>query len=356
MPRLYTAVAETSGDRLAAAILAQLGGSGVELRGMCGPALRHLGVACAERAEDAVAMGLAEVVSKLPRLWRLERRLRADLLRWRPDVLLTVDSPGLMLRLGRFARSHGIRVVHAVSPQLWAWRPGRAARIADSVNVLLCLLPFEPALYEDTSLDARFIGHPALASLLEHRVPPTRPPTFAWLPGSRPQEVAALWPAFRSAATELRVLRPDARLVVVRAPGVSPAQLGGIHADVVPHLADVAGASGALVASGTATIELAAMGIPMAVAYRTHPITWALGTRLVRGVRDLALPNVLAGRQIVPEHLQDLHPASIARDLAALLGPAGDRQRAELATVTHMLAPQGAATRAAQIVDEQLRR
>jgi len=201
MARLYICAGEPSADRLGAEIVSELRRRRHDLlyRGVAGPLMRDVGVTAAHKSEAATTLGLVEALVRIPDLLDLARRIEDDLLSWKPDLLLTIDSPSLLLRIGRFARRRGIRVVHTVSPQLWAWRPGRAARVAQSCDTLLCLLPFEPALYDGTGLDARFVGHPA-AARAPAGTPSGDPPVIALLPGSRPQEVAAHWPLFRRVA------------------------------------------------------------------------------------------------------------------------------------------------------------
>jgi len=308
---LFVAAAEASGDRLAAELVAALRHRGRRFvaRGLAGPRMIAEGVHPVVRCEEATALGLWEVVGALPRLARVLQRLRADLSAHPRATVLTVDSPDLLLRLGAFARSRGHRVLHWVAPQVWAWRPGRVRRLARAVDEVLCLLPFEPD-HLAPHVRAVFVGHPAAALRPRRAVRPGRP-TFALAPGSRPGEIRRLWPVLRAVARRLRERHPAAGFVVPRAPSVPPAALGGLDAVFVDRMADVAGADAAVVASGTATLELAALGVPMVVVYRVHPVTHAIARRLVR-VPYLALPNLLAGRARIPEFVQDLDPSAIA--------------------------------------------
>jgi lipid-A-disaccharide synthase len=344
--RLFAAAGEASGDALLADVVAELRARtpGLRVRGVAGPRMRAAGVEAVARAEDATVLGLVEAVGALPRLARLLARLEDELAQG--DVLLTADSPSLLLRLARRAKRRGIPAVHVVSPQVWAWRPGRIDRVAAAVDVILCLLPFEPALYSGR-VRALFVGHPAAAARGRPVQVPGRP-VFALCPGSREREVRALWPVFREVARRLRERFPDAGFVVPVAPTV--ARPGGLDAVYAGSIAEVAGADAALVASGTATIELAALDVPMAVAYRVHPLTAAIARRWL-AVRNVALPNVLAGRTIVPEHLQELDPDAIAADLAALVGVRGQVPRELVAS----LAGEGAIGRIADEVEGWLR-
>jgi lipid-A-disaccharide synthase len=349
--KVFACAGEASGDRLAVDLLAELERRHPRLaaRGLAGPRMRAYGVEAVARAEDVTAVGLVEALAALPRVWGVRRALLAELDRWKPDLVVTIDSPGLLLPFARAARKRGFKVAHWVSPQVWAWRPGRVRSVARSVDALMCLFPFEPALYAGTGLDVTFTGHPAVDRQRQRPRTAGNGPSFALLPGSRPSEISALWPTFLEVAKRLRERFPECGFVVPVAPTVDRADLIGLDATFVDEVSAV-DADAALVCSGTATLEIAAARIPQVVVYRVHPLTWALGRLLVRGVRHLALPNVLAGREVVPERLQELDPAVLADDLAALLGEKGRQQREDLAPILASLEP-GAARRAADVVD-----
>ncbi|MEQ1500648.1 MAG: hypothetical protein ABMB14_00390 [Myxococcota bacterium] len=218
-------------------------------------------------------------------------------------------------------------VVQWVAPQVWAWRPGRVDVVARSVDAVLCLLPFEPAWFEGR-VRALFVGHPA-AAIRPGSAPAVGRPRIALCPGSRRSEVEALWPVLREVARRLRRVWPDVGFVAPRAPGV---ELGGLDVAYVDRMADVAGCDAAVVASGTATLELAALDVPMVVVYRVHPLTAAIARRMLT-IDAIALPNVLAGRRIVPEHVQDLDPDQIAADVVAWVGRRGQVPRALIASL-----------------------
>jgi len=306
--------------------------------------MRRIGVKPVAHAEEATAFGLVEVIGRVPGLIRLRHRLNRAIRTFAPDVVVTIDSPGLLLRVGRRARSEGYSVVHWGCPQVWAWRPGRVRKLSESMNALMCLLPFEPALFERVALPAVFVGHPAGAA---RPLPPPRRPTFILAPGSRPEEIRRHWPICRRVAQRLRIRHPTCQFVVPVAAGVRRSDLCGLDA---AFTAGWPAADAALVASGTATLELAARRIPMVAIYRVHPLTWAVARQLVTGVDHVALPNILAGRGVVPEVLQTLDPDSLADQMHALLGSAGELQRADLGAVTAMLDGEGAIARAGQIV------
>lgn len=336
---MYICAGEASGDALAAHLMGALQGAGpAEFRGLAGPAMRALGVDVVADSSQATAAGLVEVVGAVPRIARLMSLLERDAVRFDPDVVVTVDSPGMMLRLGARFRRRGLPVVHVVAPQVWAWRPERARRIGRSVDALLCLFAHEPALFED-HCSSTFIGHPLLAALPVAK--PAPQVTIALCPGSRPSELAQHWPALREVGRRLRRSLPGCRLVVPRAPGVDVSKLSGLDVLFVDGIDGLVGAHAAVACSGTLTLQLAVMGVPQVVIYRVHPATWKVARRLVR-TPWIALPNNLAGRGIVPEVLQDLDPAVIEAQLLDLLGVIGQRQvRALAPVVADLCDPQG---------------
>lgn len=355
MTRLFVCTGEASGDRLAALLVRELERRDPRLavRGICGPRLREVGATPVADIEELGIVGLWEAVRAAPRLLDVGRRVLAALDSWPADLVLTVDNPGLNLWLARRARARGRRVVHWVSPQVWAWRPGRVHTVARSVDALMCLFPMEPALYAGTGLEATFTGHPLLDAARPEKTP-HQGTIIGLAPGSRRSEITALWPVFQEVAALLRERVPGVRFVVPVAPTVDRAELSGLDYEPVSDVVTAGAMADAFVAcSGTATLELAGVGTPMVVAYRAHWLTWLIGRLLVRGVRHLALPNVLAGREIVPEHLQSLDPSAIADAVIRLLGEDGAVQRRALAEVTEPLRGDAIA-RAADVVVRHL--
>ncbi len=347
--QLLISAAEASGDALAAELVVALRGlREVEAYGVAGPAMRAAGVRAVAHVEELGANGIWEILGKLPAIRAAQSALRTAMSP-APDLLVTVDAPDFHLPLARHARGLGIPAVGYVSPQVWAWRPGRAKTLARDLDRLLCLFPFEPALYTPHGLDARFVGHPVV-DRLGGVEPAPRPHRYALLPGSRGHELASLLPVFLETAERLRARQPDASFVLGVAEGVPAASLAMAEragVEVVQGLSAAAcQAEAALVASGTATLELTVLGVPMVVAYRVHPSTYLLGRLLVRGIEHIALPNILAGRSLVPEHLQELDPDALAGDLLRVAQDAGIRRG--LAEVRASLGPGGAAQRAAQ--------
>lgn len=331
--RLLLSAIEPSADRLGAELLDALAARGVQaqVRGLGGPLCRAAGLdAVAPLAPPA--MGLVEVVRHLGAIRRQRAALAEVASAWRPDVLVCVDAPDFHLPVAAAARAAGVRTVGFVSPQLWAWRPGRRFAVAGAYDQLWCLFPFEPPLYAGTGLDARFVGHPAV-DRTGVRTPEVG--TVAIFPGSRGAELDRLLGPF------LEATRAWPRVLVAQAAGVDlRARLpADPRLEVVSAAEAMARAERALSKSGTVTLELALHGVPSVVAHRVHPVTYALGRLLVRGIRYLALPNLLADREVFREFVQHFTPAELAAalhvaeappaaELAARVGPPGVVARA----------------------------
>ena len=375
LQEILVVAGEASGDQHAAGLVAELRARQPELRffGMGGPRLGAQGVDLLYGAHEVSVMGLTEVVPKLRRILHVMERLVRAAARRRPVCAVLVDIPDFNLRLARALKRLGIPVAYYISPTVWAWRRGRVAQVEERVDRMLCILPFEEPFYRAAGVAARYVGSPVLDQLPPSASPgefrsrlglePSRP-TLALLPGSRMTEIRRILPAMAGAARLLAAERPGLQVVVPVAPGIPREEVerhfagsGVAPALVEGHAPEAVGASDvAVVASGTATLEAGLMGRPFVVVYRVSSLTYAVGRLLVR-VRHVALPNLLAGRQVVPELLQgDMTPRRIAQELRRLWepGPERDRMVRDLAEVRGTLGPPGAAARAAEAVLELL--
>ncbi len=330
--RIAVVAGESSGDRLAAGLIRSLraGPVKIEAAGVAGPEMRAAGCRQMLDASEFAVMGLVEIVRHLPRLWLLRRRLLSQLAEFRPDVFIGVDSPELNLGLAGRMKRRGVRTVQYVCPSIWAWRAGRARRIRRCCDHVLCLLPFEPGLLREKGIAAEFVGHP----MADEQVDAAQPAgdvrdgdlLIALLPGSRGSEIARIGPPVAEAAAWLAARRPGARFATVAAsprhgrefseilkrlaPGVEVARTHGNARDLLQE-ADLA-----LAASGTVTMEAMLRGCPLVVAYRVAPLTaWIAGVFRLLKTPWVALPNILAGRELAPEFLQ-------GRARGALLGAA----------------------------------
>jgi lipid-A-disaccharide synthase len=320
--------------------------------------------------------GITEVVRQLPRTYAMYRRLVAAARERRPDVLVAIDFPDFNLRLGAALHGLGIPVVYYVSPQLWAWRPGRLGTMRRFVRKVLVIFPFEERIYRDAGVPVEFVGHPLVDLLAPHEprqaflgglgLDPAAP-TVALLPGSRVNEVHRLLPVLCEAAGLVAARLPAAQFTLARAPGLDDhlfapleaARASGLRLAVVTSRTDavLSSADMVLTASGTATVQTALHGTPMVVVYKLSPLTYRLGIRFVR-VDTYGMVNLVAGERIVPELIQnDCTPERVAAAaLDVLASPArAAAVRAALGRVREKLGAPGASRRAAAAVLEVAR-
>lgn len=345
---------------------------GLTLAGMGGARMAAAGVRLVRRAERVTVVGGTEAFGRLPALWSAFSALRRLLKARRPGVLVLIDFPEFNMRLARVARRVGVPVVYFVAPQLWAWRRGRVHAMARDVSRVLAIFPFEVGFYQEAGVPVEFIGHPVLDALPALDRERTRAGIAAQgetlvglLPGSRDAEVRRHLPVLLGAARRIRERRPQTRFVIpvastIRVAGVAAeARASGLPVVVLPGDAYrvMAAADLLLVASGTATLEAACYGTPMVVLYRLSSVSYAVARQLVRGVSHISLPNIVAGREIVPELIQSrATPASVAAAALTILEDdvARAAQRAALLEVRARLGEAGAAVRAAHAVLREL--
>lgn len=330
--RIALVAGELSGDLLGAGLIAALKETypHAEFVGIGGPAMIGQGLTSWTPLERLAVMGLVEVLRHLPELLRIRSRLLERLLADPPAVFIGIDAPDFNLGLERRLRVQHIPTVHYVSPSVWAWRPWRVRKIARAVDRMLALFPFEAAFYERQGVPVRYVGHP-----LADEIPlntdrrearralglslPAGTQVIALLPGSRGGEVSRLGPLFLQTARWLLAQRPNLHFLLPAATPALYALLQRLHleqaADVPLTLTQggsrevMAAADALLLASGTATLEAMLLKRPMAVAYRVAPITAWIARRLVT-IRHFALPNLLAGRELVPEFFQEAATAT----------------------------------------------
>lgn len=376
--RLLVCAGEVSGDLYAAALVRELESlaapRGIEIRGIGGDALAAGGARLAAHVSQTGVIGFWEVAKRARFFSRLLRTLSRELEEWRPDALVTVDYPGLNLRLARRARALGIPAVHWVCPQVWAWRRDRIPKIAASLDRLIALFPFEPALFEGTGLDVKFSGHPLvdqIAGFAREAHPPLpwgEGARIALFAGSRPNEVRRLLPDILAGAalaeetigpcTFLLPAPDEVRAADIRA-GLAAAKRRPRDARVVSGRSRqvLAEARAAVVKSGTSTLEAALLGCPHALVYRVSGTTYRIMRRLLVGVKHIGLPNIVAGRTVCPELIQDdVSPERIRDELVALAadGPRREAQLSAFAGIREKLGGEGATARAAAFVAEKI--
>ncbi|MGH8274236.1 MAG: lipid-A-disaccharide synthase [Gammaproteobacteria bacterium] len=370
--RIGFVAAEASADRLGAALIRALREEHPELEaiGVAGEAMQAAGCRPLADTADFSVMGFSELIVHLPRLLRLRRRVMQELARAGVDLVIGIDAPDLNLGMERRLRQRGIRTAHYVSPSVWAWRPGRVHTVARAAEAVLCLLPFEPACYEGLPVRAVFTGHPLADELAprpqrEARAAlglPEEGQVLAVLPGSRSGEIKRLASVFLGAAARLTRARPNLQVIVpVAHPGLRLPIAAALPAESTcrPVFLDgraeeaIAAADVVLAASGTATLETMLLDRSMVVAYRmAPPSAWLLLRAGLLRTPFFSLPNLLAGREVVPELAQEnASVAKIAEATARLLDDPAARaaQLGEFAALRARLGKH-AARRAAQTV------
>jgi len=353
---------EASGD-LHGALLAERLRSlrpDLPLSGTGGARMRGAGVAMLE--EHAGVIGFVEVLRHIPAHWRLLRRITGRLASGRVGLVVCIDYPGFNMRVAAAAAAHGIPVLYYITPQVWAWRAGRLRTMAKVITKAAVILPFEEHLLRSAGIDASFVGHPLLdraqalpdSSTARRRLGmDVAGDVLALFPGSRAQEIRRHLADFIGVAAELRRRRPGLRVVLSVAPtidlrdGEVPVPLVRSASFDVLRAADVA-----LCKSGTTTLEAAVAGTPCAIVYRTSAISYAIARRLVH-IEHIGLLNIVAGRTVVPEFVQDaFRPVPVADALEPLFDH-GSEARATmergLAEVRARLGTAGASDRVAAL-------
>ncbi len=363
-PRIYISAGEPSGDAHAAAVVSALKrrvpAASVEAFG--GPGLEAAGAIVLDRMERFSVVGFVEALWKIPAHMQLLARVRAAFRAQRYDLVILVDYPGYHLRAAAAAHEAGIPVLYYIAPQMWAWAPGRVRRLK-AVRRLAVILPFEERFFGAHGVPATFVGHP----LKDREPPPPRAvarralgldgtrPVLGLFPGSRAQEVTRLWPAFRDAATRVLEARPDVQVVAAATPRGRYQRPGAIRIHLGDPLAVFAAADAGLCKSGTTTLEAALADLPMVIAYRLNPVSFAIAIRMLQ-VPHVGLVNLIAEREVSPEFLQAaVTPRALADAVLPLLDPESEparRQREGLALVRERLGPPGAAERVAALAVE----
>lgn len=368
---------EASGDDRASALVHALREQDPDLAffGIGGPRMRAEGVETLYDVADMAVVGITEVLRRYWFFRGVFHRMLREARTRKPAAVILVDYPGFNLRFAARARRMGIRVIYYVCPQVWAWHRGRIPKMAAIIDRLITIFPFEPRYFEGTGLRVDFAGHPLVDEAAqvwaepEAALPWNGEPRVALLPGSRAQEIERLLPDMWAAAGNLQARHPNASFIIATP---TDAERDRIRAKLAtlpggPRQASVVSgqtrqvlrqAHAGIVASGTATLEASLMLCPMIIVYRVSPLTYALARRVVR-IPHIGLVNVVAGRGICPEFIQDaVTPAALADALERLLGDddARTRLRRELQAVNAALGSGGAASRAAARVIEELRR
>ena len=370
MAKILISAGEASGDIHAAAVTAALKriDSTTEVFGMGGDELRAAGGEVLFDIKDHGVMGFVEVIKKLPDLFKLRREFARVMDERKPDCLVVVDYPGVNMKLAKLAHDKGIPVVSYIAPSAWAWNKGRAKNVAKIVDKVACIFPFEYDVYKEAGAPVEFVGHP-----LVDIVHPTmeRAEAEAWvgkepgrplvllMPGSRLMEIERMLDVILEGAKLLQKQMPQVQFAMPRAGTIplemlqSKIQASGLDVKITEgHNYDLFSVADlALATSGTVTLEAAMCGLPSVILYRTSAITAFIARRVIN-IPNIGLPNIVAGRQILPELLQEeLTPAKLAATAVELLAPERRPQlEANLAYMKERLGEPGAVNRVAQLI------
>ena len=370
MAKILISAGEASGDIHAAAVTAALKqiDSSVEVFGMGGDALRAAGGEVLFDIKDHGVMGFVEVIKKLPDLFKLRSDFARVMDERQPDCVVVVDYPGFNMKLAKVAHDKGIPVVSYIAPSAWAWNKGRAKNVAKIVDKVACIFPFEYDVYKEAGAPVEFVGHPLLDI-----VKPAweRTEAEAWvgkqpghplvllMPGSRLMEIEKMLPNLLAGAKLLKKQLPEVQFAMPRA-GTIPLELlqskikaSGLDIKITEgHNYDLFSVADlALATSGTVTLEAALCGLPSIIVYRTSALNAFIARRVIN-IPNIGLPNIVAGRQILPELLQeDFTPANVAKTAVELLAPERRPQlEADLAFMKARLGEPGAVKRVAQLI------
>lgn len=380
-PLIYLVAGEPSGDRLGARLMAALKeetAGRIRFRGVGGDMMAAQGLSSRFPIAEIAVMGLAEVLPRLPRILRRIRETADDVAAARPQAVVTIDSPDFTLRVAKRLKGQGIPLIHYVAPSVWAWKPGRARKIARFLDRLMTLLPFEPPYFMREGLRTDFVGHPVLESgagqgdgagfRTRHVIEPNDT-VLVLLPGSRRGEVERHLPVLRDAAERIAAQRAGLRLVMPTVAHLEAALRDAVKDWTIRPIITAgeqnkfdafAAANAAIAASGTVSLELAMAGTPGVVIYRVNPLTAAIAGRMLK-VKHVSLVNILLNMEAVPELLQDkCRPDLIAASVLNLLNNADSAglQRTRAAQAMAMLAPDGQtpSRAAARVVLDEIRR
>lgn len=368
--RVMISAGEASGDIHAGAVAAALKqiDSSIEVFGMGGECLRAAGGEVVFDIKDHSVMGFVEVVKKLPDILRLKRDFVQLMRERKPDVFMTIDYPDFNMRVAKIAHEMGIPVLSFIPPSAWVWRKGRAKKVAGFADKVACIFPFEYEVYKEAGANAEFVGHP-LVDIVKPSM--TRAEAEAWagkdsskklillMPGSRLMEIEKTLPTLLEAGKLLQKQRPEVQFVLPRA-GTIPLELleskikaSGLEVRITEgHNYDLFSiADLALATSGTVTLEAALCGLGSVIVYRAAALTFFIAKLFVK-IPHIGLPNIVAGRQVMPELLQDdFTPARVAEEAMKLLEePRNAELHRDIAEVKERLGAPGAVQRVAELI------
>jgi lipid-A-disaccharide synthase len=372
--KLYLVAGEASGDEHGAALMRALHDLAPELNfsGRGGPRMQAVaGEAFINWSDSAAVVGLWEVVKRYGYFQEQFQNALSEIATIKPDAVVLIDYPGFNLRLARALRKKApaLKIIYYISPQVWAWNRGRIRQMARSLDLMLCIFPFEAELYNKSGLRTVFVGHPMIENLAALRTGEQRQPNLIGLfPGSRLREVRKIFPIMLETAREMSAQLAEIRFEVAAASGALALEIQKMLTDsslqerVRIVTGDAAGTMqrtcAGMVASGTATLEAAYFKLPFVLVYKVSWPTY-FAARLVLMTKHLGMPNVLAGREIVPEFIQhEARPDTISKAVLRLMDDQMERERmiSEFDAIIAKLGETGASAIAARVVVDELNR
>ena len=360
--KIYIVAGEVSGDNHGSGLMRAIRShdKSAQFSGVGGPSMEKISKSIRNWTDDSAVVGFWEVIKKYRFFKGVFDQVLDEIESIVPDTVVLVDYPGFNLRLAEAIKKRGIqtKIVYYISPQVWAWKRGRVTRMAKVIDLMLCLFPFEVSFYESSGLEAQFVGHPLSEALEKFRSDSKRDnELIALLPGSRDREVEKIFPLLLGAASEIKKIMPKMRFAASAANRACEEKMKDmVQSSGVPCKVSV-GKSHELmsvsccgaVASGTATLEAAFLGLPYCLVYKVSAFTYYLAKGLI-AVNFLGMANILAGRELVRELIQyDASPEKIASEILRLIGSKEEREllSRKLKEITEPLAEVGAYDRAA---------
>lgn len=360
--KYYIIAGEASGDLHGSNLVKQLKqiDTAADIRSWGGDMMEAAGAHVVKHYKELAFMGFVEVVMNLRTILRNIDTCKKDITAWQPDVLVLIDYPGFNMRIAEWGKQQGFKTVYYISPQVWAWKENRVKKLKQSVDKMLCILPFEQAFYHKWNYEVEYVGHPLVEVVKAAKEKPadaplSDKPIIAVLPGSRKQEVSVKLPIMLTMAKHF----PDYQFIVAQAPSLDDhflEALTGQH----PNVSMVKGqtytllrqATAALVTSGTATLETALFGVPEVVCYKGNPISYFFAKRLIK-VKYISLVNLVMDKLVVKELIQhDLTEENLLKELTLLLKDTHVRNSVmnDYAALWHKLGEKDASRRAAEVI------
>jgi lipid-A-disaccharide synthase len=307
---------EASADRHASRVIRELKAllPDAEIFGMGGPDMAAAGMECAFTMDEPV-MGITDVIPKLRKIHGIYRGLKSLMEERKPDLVIPVDLPDFNMRLAAYARSGNRRVLYYIAPQAWAWRPSRAAALSKITDGLAVIFPFEEKFFSGYGVNARYVGHPFMEDFQYAPTAAWPPRRIAVMPGSRNHEIPLMLPVMMAAKRRIQDIHPEISWYLPVAAGLDEDAVRRMTDEDVQMTRGIPEVDLAMAKSGTSSLEMAIRGVPEVICYRTSPVNYLLAKAFVR-VKNIGMPNIIAGKTIVPELIQQhLNPEDLARTL-----------------------------------------